>query len=145
MPLSMFDSEEVKYVLYNLWKILSANIKVGTLGEDLWKVFRKGIWWVAEYVIVLISATDRAEYWAVARDGRVGGVFRGKLGGNFFGGYRLSGTRHADNFAHFNPICNPTVLLRICAYLCKYAYELIEKTWLFSVMSLEKGSTLFTS
>ena len=35
-------------------------------------------------------------------------------------------------------------LLRICLYLCNYAYELVEKTWLFSVMSLEKGSTLFT-
>ena len=35
-------------------------------------------------------------------------------------------------------------LLRICVFLCKYAYELVEKTWLFSVMSLEKGSTLFT-
>ena len=36
------------------------------------------------------------------------------------------------------------LLLHICVYLCKYAYELVEKTWLFSVMSLEKGSTLFT-
>ena len=39
-------------------------------------------------------------------------------------------------------LCPP--LLRICVFLCKYAYELVEKTWLFSVMSLEKGSTLFT-
>ena len=35
-------------------------------------------------------------------------------------------------------------LSRSCVYLCKYAYELVKKTWLFSVMSLEKGSTLFT-
>ena len=35
-------------------------------------------------------------------------------------------------------------LSRICVYLRKYAYEPVEKTWLFSNMSLEKGSTLFT-
>ena len=49
----------------------------------------------------------------------------------------------------FNPISTRgghivPPLLRICVFLCKYAYELVEKTWLFSVMSLEKGSTLFT-
>ena len=35
-------------------------------------------------------------------------------------------------------------LLRICVYLCKCAHELVEKTWLFSIMRLEKGITLFT-
>ena len=35
-------------------------------------------------------------------------------------------------------------LSHICVYLCKYAYECVAKTWLFSVMSVEKGSTLFT-
>ena len=35
-------------------------------------------------------------------------------------------------------------LSRICVYLGKYAYERVEKTWLFSFMSLEKGSTLST-
>ena len=38
-------------------------------------------------------------------------------------------------------ICPP--LPCICTYLCKYTYERVEKTWLFPIISLEKGSKLF--
>ena len=36
--------------------------------------------------------------------------------------------------------------LRICVYLCKYTYNYkrIEKNWLLPIISLEKGTTLFT-
>ena len=115
MPLSMFKSEEWKYALGISWKILSASIKVGNSVEDLWKVFRKGIWWVAEYVIVLISATYRAEYWAVARDGR-GEVFRGRV--VIFWRLYLRGSRLKYNCAHFTTIFHFIVISCCIQHVC---------------------------
>ena len=45
----------------------------------------------------------------------------------------------------FNPICpGDACMPHMCIYLCKYMYECIEKTWLFPIIGLEKGSMLFS-
>ena len=35
-------------------------------------------------------------------------------------------------------------LPRICVFLYNYMYEWVDKTWLFSIISLEKGNMLLT-